>query len=689
MQNSIRTRLAITFVALAASLLLVVGAVLAWQSYAKDREQAIILQNELATRISNQVVSYMREQESALLELVKVRGFSGLDHDQQTQLLSELLSFTDAFDSLALLSSNGRETIVVSRTQIISQLGDRSTTDEFIIPQSSGQIYYSPVQFSENTGEPFLYIAIPIENIRTGVIENVLLAEVRFKPVWDLLASISLGEGSNAYIVDANNKVVAHNNPSVVLRNTLFTVPSQDGIHDGVSGNRVILAISKISLGAQDLKIVAETPTSEAFAGIVKTELTITALLLIAVAIAIGLGWFAARQIVEPIEDLTATAEIIANGDLSKKANIRRMDEIGKLGRIFNQMTEQLQSVLTGLEQRVAERTQELENRAAQLQAIADVARSISTIQDIDQLLPDITKLVSERFGYYHVGIFLLDENGDYAILRAANSEGGQKMLVRHHRLQVGQQGIVGYVTAGGRARIALDVGEEAVFFSNPDLPDTHSEVALPLIVSGTIIGALDIQSTEVGAFSQESIASLAILADQVAIAIQNARSLNLARRALQEADIASRRLTGQAWRAFGQSMTIKGIHYDGSRSEIIGEVGYQSVKGALKVPIKLRELEIASLIIAPINPNHQWLNDEILIAQAIAERTALALENARLIEDAQRRAAKESLISEISTKIVEATDTNKIMAATVSELQRVLGASEVSFRLSVDEPST
>ena len=682
MQNSIRTRLAITFVALAASLLLTVGAVLAWQSYVSDRQRALALQSEQALRISEQVNFYMQTQENALNELIQVRGLSDLDQNQQTKLLSELLAFTDAFDSLSFISTFGKEEIIVSQLDIVEPLRDRSTASEYTAPKSNGQIYYSPVQFSEESGEPFFSISVPILDIRTGIVKNVLVAKVSFKPVWDLLASISLEEGSAAYIVDSQNRIIAHNNPSIVLRNTLFEVPGQSGIYQGVSGNNVVLATKKITLGQQEFTIVAETPTSQAFAGIIQTEATLAVLLLLAVILAGGLGWLAARQIVGPIEELAGTAEQIAAGDLSQKANIHRLDEIGTLGITFNKMTEQLSEVLANLEQRVEERTQELQGRTEQLEAIADIARSIATIQASDQLLPEITKQVSERFGFYHVGIFLLDENKRYAVLQAANSEGGQKMLARGHRLGIGQQGIVGFVTSRGQARVALDVGAESVYFNNPDLPETHSEVALPLMLGQEIIGALDIQSTKRDAFSQEDIDIFTVLADQISVAIQNAQSLEKAQHALEEADRASRQLTGQAWTSFSYTVPVKGYYFDGGKPRPLKEAKNAPNRGSLKVPIQIRGQEVASLVLEASEPDYQWPENEIAMIQATAERAALALENARLLEEAQRRASKERTISESTSRVSAALDIETILKITAEELERTLNGSEVLIQL-------
>ena len=341
------------------------------------------------------------------------------------------------------------------------------------------------------------------------------------------------------------------------------------------------------------------------------------------------------------------------------------------------------------LELRVDERTQELKGRTEQLEAIADVARSIATIQEMGKLLPEITKLVSESFGFYHVGIFLLDEIKQFAILRAANSAGGQKMLARGHRLGVGQQGIVGYVTSRGQARVALDVGVEAVYFNNPDLPETHSEVALPLMIGSEIIGALDIQSIDKNAFSQEDVKVFSILADQVSVAIQNVQSLGQTQRALHEADRATRQLTGQAWKTFSGRKKLKGVHFDGSKSKLLDEAPKGNGVETLRIPIQIRGLEIASLSLESPEPNHEWLEDEVAIAQAAAERTALALENARLLEEAQRRAVREHTISEMATKIGSSTNIDAILRSTVEELGRQIGGTEVTFKLSTNPQTT
>ena len=168
------------------------------------------------------------------------------------------------------------------------------------------------------------------------------------------------------------------------------------------------------------------------------------------------------------------------------------------------------------------------DRRAIQLQTAAEIARDATMIHDLDTLLNQVVQLITRRFGYYHAGIFLIDETRQFAVLRAASSEGGRRMLQRGHRLPVGRMGIVGYVTDLGQSRVALDVGDDSVHFANPDLPDTRSEIALPLRVGERVTGALDAQSTEPNAFDEDDVLALQAMADQIAIAIENA---NLMRR--------------------------------------------------------------------------------------------------------------------------------------------------------------
>ena len=362
--------------------------------------------------------------------------------------------------------------------------------------------------------------------------------------------------------------------------------------------------------------------------------------------------------------------------------------------RNFQASNEELRSLQNELEIRVENRTAELEtanqqvqHRAEQFKAIAQLSQIISSIGNQEELLRSVTHTISQQFGFYHVGVFLLNENKQYAVLRAANSEGGQRMLQRGHRLGVGQTGIVGFVTSTGNPRIALDTGTDAVYFDNPDLPDTHSEMALPLKIGNQVIGALDVQSIKPNAFLQEDINILSVLADQVSAALENARLHEEAREALSKAENAYRQVTGEAWSNVRRLSPVVGYHFDGVNAEPLkmptNNKQVESLNEAsYTVPVQLRGASIGKLRINPTDDKHQWTEDEIAIIQATAERVALAVENARLILESQKRASKEQVIGEISSKIGASINLDNILQITLREMGRILPGAEISIQV-------
>lgn len=185
------------------------------------------------------------------------------------------------------------------------------------------------------------------------------------------------------------------------------------------------------------------------------------------------------------------------------------------------------QSILEDRAQALQQANLAFQRRAMYLEATAQVAQAIATIFDQEALLQKIVDLVTEYFGFYHTGIFLVDETEEWAVLQAASSAGGKEMLAAGHRLSRGEESMVGWVVEHRQSRIALDVGKDASHFVNPYLPATRSEVAVPLLVAGRLLGVLDVQSTEEAAFDQDDVRVLESLAGQVAIALENARRLS------------------------------------------------------------------------------------------------------------------------------------------------------------------
>lgn len=445
--------------------------------------------------------------------------------------------------------------------------------------------------------------------------------------------------------------------------------------------------------------VVAFSRPTSVFLADVQRQTQTNSFLVIGVSIlVIAAATLIARTFTRPIVDLTKTADSIAQGDLSARTRIESTDEIGTLASTFNSMTDQLQSTLTGLEQRVMERTADFQKTALELQTVAEVAREIAIIRDLDTLLNVSTSLIRERLQYYHVGIFLVDENVEYAVLRAASSVAAEQMLEKKYKLKVGETGLVGNVTRTGQAYIALDVGTDAVHFENPYLPNTRSEIALPLRIHSATFGALDIQADVPNAFGEGDVQTLQILADLLAATIENAQLAQKVEGTISELTNANRLQTQQVWQSTIMERKLPAYEYDGlqirampqnlppdllrkleSGNPIVIQQGQaDGGKNTLLVPLMVHNQVIGVLGLEQEDPAQAWTEEQIAIARAAANRAALTLENARLLEESQQRAVKERTILEATSRIGSALSIENILQTTAEELERVLSGSEV-----------
>ena len=479
--------------------------------------------------------------------------------------------------------------------------------------------------------------------------------------------------------------------PSSLLISLTYFTATENGLHDvTMIGFPAVIFAASLLLGRRSLLFWAiVTSACVGFVGywdiagftpepIARTTGIDTVVVGILVVLAVsGIDWL----LLQRFEDIIATA---------------RRNETEQI-----QANKELRELQTNLEIRIEERTHELAQRgleletanrrnlerASQFEAIAQVAGAVASIRTLKELLPEIAKLISERFNFYHVGIFLNDASYQYTTLSATNSEGGQRMLARKHQLKIGEQGIVGHVANTGKARIALDVGEDAVFFNNPDLPDTHSEMALPIIISGNIVGVLDVQSTESAAFSDEDLQVMSILADQVSLAIENARLFEDSNKSLAEAEALYKQYLRQAWGRMSKEQRLEGYHYSAMGATPIDFLyedttsGYsgKSGKPQIAVPITLRGEAIGTLAVQV--PEESLVNeDQMDLIKAVAERVAISAENARLFEETTRRAERERLVTEITAKMRSTNDPNIMIQTTLNELKTALGATKVQL---------
>ncbi len=462
------------------------------------------------------------------------------------------LSRKTNISSYALIDLQGRDVMDTFASHIGTDKSDRKYFQE---PLKSGLPYVSPVEFSPTTGKPSLYFSSPVRS-SAGHVVGVLRMRYDATVLQSLVAQNNglAGPDSFAVLFDEYHIHLGHGTaPEMILKavapldpvwvaelqaaHRLPDLPAEElstSLHTleqnlANAADQPYFALEDAAISGRTNQVAVTTlktqpwlvaffQPQDVFLAPVKAQERSAVLLAVVIAVVVvaaALGL--AQMLVGPIIRLTAVATSVSAGDLTARAQVESSDEIGTLATTFNSMTEQLRELISGLEQRVAERTHGL-------QTAAEVSRAATSVLEPWELLRQTVNLIRDRFDFYYVGLFLLDETGRWAMLQAGTGQPGRQMLKQGHKLEVGGTSMVGWCTANAQARIALDVGEEAVRFDNPLLPETRSEMALPLISRGRVIGALTVQSTKAEAFSKEDITVLQTMADQVANAIENAR---------------------------------------------------------------------------------------------------------------------------------------------------------------------
>lgn len=358
--------------------------------------------------------------------------------------------------------------------------------------------------------------------------------------------------------------------------------------------------------------------------------------------------------------------------------------------------SERLQALNATLEERIEARTNDLQLRASYLEATAAVAAEAGRLLGDSQLLLErVVQLVSDRLGSAHAGLFLVDSTGEWAELVAASSKGGRRMLARGHRLRVGVQGLVGYAASSGQPRVALDVGSDVLFADNPDLPDTRSELALPLRVGGRVIGVLDVQSPQAGAFSDQDVSGLQSLADQVAVAVDNAHLHGQLERSLETEQRTRGALTGQAWQQYLRTQADLGFTKEGDTvlraGSTLGPEMHAAAEtgravsgntGVLAVPVRVGDQVVAVIDARLPSDEDDWTADRVSLLQALADQVGQALDRARLYETTQLGAARERLLSETTSRIRESLDLDTVLQVAAREVSQALDLGMVEVRL-------
>jgi GAF domain-containing protein/HAMP domain-containing protein len=555
-----------------------------------------------------------------------------------------------------------------------------------------------------------------------GNFRGVVAMDIQLNRISDLVSNIKVGETGYAFLIDKNRRLIAmpaagytdlgFNSTTVPLGQVLDpskltsipgglfnifsnTATGKSGIETiKIAGVDRFVAYDPIAEVNYGLVIIVPSNELLANAIIARQQITqetasttsrsfflVIAILIVALIITLLIG----NNLTSPLRTLTHIAEKITQGELTTEATVQGRDEIGKLALAINTMTSSLRNTIQNLEQKVEERTSDLVDKSLRLQASAQIAHDAAEYQDIQVLIKQTVDLISNGFGFYHTGIFLLDETGEHAVLMAASSEGGSKMLARGQQLEVGIQGIVGAAANQNRARIVMDVSVDSDFYVNPDLPLTRSEAAIPLTARGKVLGVLDIQSTEVSAFHQDDVEMLQTLADQIGLAIQNARLISESKDALQKLETSTSENIRRVWRerVGGTKHSYRYAHMGLSAMQAPESIPGNSATATnpLRIPIKLRG-ELLGTIVLQRSADISWSDTERSLAIEIAGQVGLALENARLLDEAQRRAAQEQSMSDLAAKLSRSLDPDILLQTAIRELHQLPNVSGVSVYL-------
>lgn len=398
-------------------------------------------------------------------------------------------------------------------------------------------------------------------------------------------------------------------------------------------------------------------------------------LLLIVIA-----GIISADYLAKPIVGLRDAAEKISKGDFAYRiTKIPGTRELAELAVDFNSMTANLSDLINDLEQRVAERTTDIERKTDQLRAASFIARQTAEVHDLASLLDIVVRLVSDQFGFYHTGIFLINDAGDEAVLQAASSEGGLRMIENGYSVGVGSLGIVGYVLSQKRHRIVFDIGTDAILFNNPDLPMTRSEAALPLVVRNKVLGVLDIHSDKPQAFTTEDIDILQTLADQVAVAIENARLLDESQAAVMQLETLTSDRTREAW---SQELKKKGRVFTYTPLGLRAEKIPLKDENVINIAITLRGHNIGNISISRKEDAVWNKSDEDFILE-VANQIGLAVDNIRLLENATQRAKQEQIVGRLATRFGQSLDIDSLLQTAARELGQLPEVEEATVFIS------
>jgi len=431
----------------------------------------------------------------------------------------------------------------------------------------------------------------------------------------------------------------------------------------------ILVVIGILMIGPVGFHFMNESLTPENQSLRQSYQLQATIVSLLALILGAILAFFISRTVSVPLKDLISTFKAIEEGDLSKRANVTATDEIAEVTMHFNSMVASIEELRGTLEKQVQDRTR-------LLKATNDLAKVSSSILDPDELLAKIINMFTDQFNYYYAAIYIIDPGEKWAELKEATGEAGKVLKQNHHRLELTGKSMVATSIREKSPRISPNPSDEKQRIENPLLPYTRSEVALPLIAGDRVLGALNVQSTKTGDFGLEVIETMQNMAGQVAVALENARLFQETQLRIAEMRTIQQQYLVEGWGSL--SMRKNEMEYG------IGESNDANTQKFV-APINLRDQIIGHI---SIEGTGDWTTEQKNLIDAVATQAAIALENARLVNESRQIATRERMLAEINSKIWASTTIDGVLQTAVKELGRRLDASSATIELKLDDES-
>ncbi len=416
----------------------------------------------------------------------------------------------------------------------------------------------------------------------------------------------------------------------------------------------------------------------------------------------VGVGLFALvlviviflnQLITPPLSQLREAMRAMIGGvyDVPVTSN-ERGDEVGMLSVAFIDMRDQVNRLIKDM-------TQRLEDRNRDVRVTQDISRAATAERNLRVLLDKVVNLIVQNFpNIYHAQIFLVDNDGEYAVLRASTGKAGEQLLTRGHRLAVGSVSVIGQVTEQGQVVVARDISASNVHRQNEFLQETQAELAVPLRLESKVVGALDVQSKQRDSFTPQQIEALQTLADQITIAIENTRLYEESQRLLASLEVEKSERTRRAWREYMNSQRKNQLisqygnptGYDGTDLRQAALSSGQSVVGEkttrntipFAVPIRLRGQTLG--VVEYELTERDFNYNKVLLAEELVSRLAISLDNARLFQGSVQSTEREHLVNEISSKLTSQTEIQDIIETALQEVGQALRTPKVAIRFNV-----